>query len=124
VRITAQLIDATTGGHLWADRFDGSLEDFFELRDQIAIKVAGIIEPALQAVEVRRSALSRKRVAGPDRLRPPCQSFGAVSVAWQGTALAASNLFDRAIARDPDTPRPWVGPAGARLARHPHPPRR
>jgi adenylate cyclase len=56
VRITAQLIEAETGAHLWADRFDGSLEDVFDLQDNVAINVAGVIEPALQAAEVRRSA--------------------------------------------------------------------
>jgi adenylate cyclase len=56
VRITGQLIDAITGTHLWADRFDGSLEDVFELQDKIAVSVAGVIEPALQAAEMRRSA--------------------------------------------------------------------
>jgi adenylate cyclase len=56
VRITAQLIDAETGAHLWADRFDGLIEDVFELQDRIALSVAGIIEPALQAAEMRRSA--------------------------------------------------------------------
>jgi tetratricopeptide (TPR) repeat protein len=56
VRITAQLIDATSGAHLWADRFDGSLEDVFDLQDKVAISVAGIVEPALQVAEARRSA--------------------------------------------------------------------
>jgi TolB-like protein/class 3 adenylate cyclase len=56
VRITGQLIDALTGTHLWADRFDGSLEDIFELQDRVAVSVAGVIEPALQAAEMRRSA--------------------------------------------------------------------
>ena len=56
VRITAQLIETTTGAHLWADRFDGSLKDVFELQDQVAISVAGVIEPALQAAEIRRSS--------------------------------------------------------------------
>jgi len=56
VRITGQLIDALTGTHLWADRFDDSLEDVFELQDKIALSVAGVIEPALQAAEMRRSA--------------------------------------------------------------------
>jgi TolB-like protein len=56
VRITAQLIDTTTGTHLWVDRFDGSLEDVFELQDKVALSVAGVIEPALQAAEIRRSA--------------------------------------------------------------------
>ena len=56
VRITAQLIDAASGAHLWADRFDGSLERVFELQDQVAVSVAGIIEPTLQAAEIRRVA--------------------------------------------------------------------
>jgi adenylate cyclase len=56
VRITGQLIDAHTGTHLWADRFDGSLEDVFELQDRVASSVAGVIEPALQAAEMSRSA--------------------------------------------------------------------
>jgi TolB-like protein len=56
VRITGQLIDAETGTHLWADRFDGLIEDVFELQDKVAISVAGVIEPALQAAEMRRSA--------------------------------------------------------------------
>ena len=56
VRITAQLIEAETGTNFWADRFDGSLEDVFELQDKVAISVAGVIEPALQAAETARSA--------------------------------------------------------------------
>jgi TolB-like protein/class 3 adenylate cyclase len=56
VRINGQLIDAATGAHLWADRFDGSLEDVFELQDRVALSVAGVIEPALQVAEMRRSA--------------------------------------------------------------------
>jgi adenylate cyclase len=55
VRIAGQLIDALTGTHLWAGHFDGSLEKVFELQDQIALSVAGVIEPALQAAEIRRS---------------------------------------------------------------------
>jgi tetratricopeptide (TPR) repeat protein len=55
VRITAQLIEAETGTHLWADRFDGSLEDIFELQDKVAVSVAGIVEPTLQAAEMRHS---------------------------------------------------------------------
>jgi adenylate cyclase len=56
VRITVQLIEAETGAHLWADRFDGSLEDVFDLQDKVAVSVAGVIEPALRAAETRRSA--------------------------------------------------------------------
>ena len=56
IRITAQLIEAETGAHLWADRFDGSLEDVFELQDQVATSVAGVIEPTLQVAEFSRAA--------------------------------------------------------------------
>src|SRR5438094_4961294 len=56
VRITAQLIDALNGTHLWADRFDGSLEDVFELQDRVAVSVAGVIEPTLRAAETRRAS--------------------------------------------------------------------
>ncbi len=60
VRITAQLIEAESGAHLWADHFDGSLEDVLDLQDQVAISVAGVIEPALRAAEIRR-AVDRPR---------------------------------------------------------------
>jgi TolB-like protein/class 3 adenylate cyclase len=56
VRITGQLIDAASAAHLWADRFDGSIEDVFELQDNVATSVAGVIEPTLRAAEIRRSA--------------------------------------------------------------------
>jgi len=56
VRITGQLIDAVSGNHIWADRFDGSLKDIFELQDRVAVSVAGVIEPTLQAAEIRRSS--------------------------------------------------------------------
>jgi TolB-like protein len=56
VRVTAQLIDATTQTHLWADRFDGTVGDVFDLQDRVASNVAGLIVPALQAAETARSA--------------------------------------------------------------------
>ena len=55
VRITAQLIDAETGAHLWADRFDGDLEDIFDLQDEITERVVAAIEPELYAAEQVRS---------------------------------------------------------------------
>src|SRR6478752_5316273 len=48
LRITAQLLEAETGAHLWADRYEGRLEDVFDLQDQITDKVVGIVEPSLQ----------------------------------------------------------------------------
>jgi TolB-like protein len=55
VRITGQLIDTTTGAHIWADRFDGALDDIFELQDQVASSVVGVIEPRLRLSEIERA---------------------------------------------------------------------
>jgi adenylate cyclase len=98
VRITGQLIDATSGAHLWADRFDGSLEDVFDLQDKVASSVAGVIEPALQAAETARSA---------DR---PTNDLTAYDLYLRAYAMvlssvkqtpAALRLLEQAIARDP-----------------------
>jgi TolB-like protein/class 3 adenylate cyclase/tetratricopeptide (TPR) repeat protein len=64
VRITGQLIDTTTGAHIWADRIDGSLEDVFELQDQVASSVVGAIEPKLRLSEIDRA--TRKPTASLD----------------------------------------------------------
>jgi adenylate cyclase len=99
VRITGQLIDALTGSHLWADRFDGLIEDVFELQDKIALSVAGVIEPALQAAEMRRSAArpTRDLTAYDLYLRALAAVF---PVRKEGT-FAALGLLDQAIAIDP-----------------------
>jgi TolB-like protein/tetratricopeptide (TPR) repeat protein len=55
VRITAQLIDATTGMHLWADRFDGPLEDVFDVQDRVTASVVSAIAPKLEQVETERA---------------------------------------------------------------------
>jgi TolB-like protein len=55
VRITGQLIDAGTGAHLWAERFDGGLEDIFDLQDQVTASVVGAIEPKLEQAEIERA---------------------------------------------------------------------
>jgi TolB-like protein/class 3 adenylate cyclase len=57
VRITAQLIDTSTGAHLWADRFDGATEDVFELQDQVTTRVVGAITPTLEQAEIGRAVL-------------------------------------------------------------------
>jgi len=59
VRITAQLIEAETRAHLWADRFGGAFEDVFELQDKVAISVAGVIEPTLRQSEIERARRKR-----------------------------------------------------------------
>jgi adenylate cyclase len=55
VRITGQLVDATTGAHLWADRFDGPLDEIFELQDKVASNVVAAIAPRLEQAEIERS---------------------------------------------------------------------
>jgi len=55
LRITGQLIDATTGAHLWADRYDGSLEDIFDLQDRVTSSVVGAIAPKLESAEIERA---------------------------------------------------------------------
>jgi adenylate cyclase len=91
VRITGQLIDALSGAHLWADRFDGSLEDVFDLQDQVAVSVAGVIEPVLQAAEARRSVARSTAdltatISTCGRLRPSIQrrrsAFSSLSDCW------------------------------------------
>jgi adenylate cyclase len=99
VRITGQLIDAVTGAHLWADRFDGSLEDIFELQDDVASSVAGVIEPTLQVAEIRRSAErpTRDHTAYDLYLRALSRLYN-----WErGSTLAALDLAGQAIERDP-----------------------
>jgi len=100
VRITAQLIDALNGAHLWADRFDGPLEDVFELQDKVALSVAGVIEPTLRAAETRRTAAH------------PTADFTAYDLYLRALpifytltkegVLQALALLEQAIARDPN----------------------
>jgi len=55
VRITGQLVDAQTGAHLWADRFEGGLEDIFDLQDNVTASVVGAISPKLEQAEIERA---------------------------------------------------------------------
>jgi TolB-like protein/class 3 adenylate cyclase len=99
VRITGQLIDAATGAHLWADRFDGSLEDVFDLQDKVAVSVAGVIEPTLQVAEIRRSSeRPTSDLTAYDiylRALPHGRSYEKDRV------VQALDLLNRAIERDP-----------------------
>jgi TolB-like protein len=99
-RITAQLIDATTGGHVWADRFEGTLGDIFELQDQVAENVVGAIAPQLERAEVERAK------------RKPTESLDAYDHYLRGTANLQRGTreaidealvqFHRALQIDPD----------------------
>jgi adenylate cyclase len=99
VRITAQLIEAETGAHLWADRFDGSLEDVFELQEQVAISVAGVIEPALQAAETARSA--KRPTSDLSAYDAYLRAYAMISASHQRNMRQALELLEEAIARDP-----------------------
>jgi adenylate cyclase len=100
VRITAQLIEAETAAHLWADRFDGSLEDVFELQDKVAINVSGVIEPALQLAEIRRSANRPTRDLTAYDLYLRALSLAQV---WEREGInSALDLLGQAIERDPN----------------------
>jgi adenylate cyclase len=59
VRITAQLIDATSGEHVWADRYDGAMDDIFDLQDEITTNVIGAVEPSLRQAEIDRAKRER-----------------------------------------------------------------
>jgi len=99
VRMTAQLVEAESGTHLWADRFDGSLEDVFDLQAEVARSIAGVIEPTVQAAEIRYSA------------ERPTNDLTAYDLYLRARSVASTyeredlvhalHLLDQAIAREP-----------------------
>jgi adenylate cyclase len=99
IRITGQLIDAASGAHLWADRYDGGLEDVFELQDQVAASVVGAIAPSVTEAEMERAK------------RKPTSSLDAYDYFLRGQAAhwqftkdstdQAVGLYEQAIALDP-----------------------
>jgi TolB-like protein len=101
VRITGQLVDAATGAHLWADRFDGGLGDIFDLQDQVTESVVGAIAPVVEKAEIERAK------------RKPTDSLDAYALYLRGLAKfyqfasrqvndEALRLFNSAIELDPD----------------------
>ena len=99
IRITGQLIDATTGAHIWADRFDGAEEDIFDLQDNVTESVVGAIEPTLRKAEIERSRRKRpESLAAYDlflRALTPLQKLRPEPNA------EALKLLEQAIAIDP-----------------------
>ena len=105
VRITGQLIDTSNGAHLWAERFDGALDDIFELQDQVTSRVVGAIAPKLQQAEIERAK------------RKPTESLDAYDYFLRGMAgfhlfnreslLEARRLFARATELDPNYGSPY-----------------
>src|SRR5262245_37598075 len=109
IRIAGQLIDVSSGAHLWADRFEGALEDVFELQDQVTASVVGAIAPRLQQTEFERVR------------RKPTESLDAYDLLPRGQANAykwtregndeALRLFYKAVERDPDFSAPYAAAA-------------
>jgi TolB-like protein len=99
VRVNAQLIDAETGGHLWADRFDRDVTELFALQDAVTIELAGVLGVKLIEAESRRS----KRKLNPDALDLEMQARAAWNRGWSRENIAATNrLYDQALELDPD----------------------
>ena len=106
VRITGQLIESETGAHLWADRFDGALEDIFELQDQVTGRVVAAIALRLTQAETERAK------------RKPVGNLAAYDCFLRGAALyeqrtkeaqaEARELFERAITLDPSFSTPYA----------------
>jgi TolB-like protein/class 3 adenylate cyclase len=98
VRITGQLIEAATGRHLWADKFDGALEDVFGLQDQITTSVVGLIAPTLEQAEIERAK------------QKPTDRLDSYDFYLRGMALAnrlrslpeARGFFSKAYEQDPE----------------------
>jgi adenylate cyclase len=99
IRLTAQLIEADSNKHLWADRYDGGLEQIFELQDQIVANLIGAIEPKLRAAEIARA--SRKRVNSLDAYDLVLRSFPKLAPMTKDSAAEAIELLDRAISLAP-----------------------
>lgn len=100
VRMTAQLIDAGSGAHIWADRYDRALDDVFAVQDELTMSVVGIIEPTLRKAEIERAR--RKR---PDSLDAYDLYLRALPLAFAAMPLDADKalaLLSRALELEPD----------------------
>lgn len=99
VRITVQLIVADTGAQLWAERYDRSLGDIFALQDELAMSVAGTIEPSVRKAEVER--VTRKRPESLGAYDLALRALPDVYGAMPATVSKALVLLDRALAMEP-----------------------
>jgi len=100
LRITTQLLEAETGTHLWADRYDGALEDVFDLQDQITDKVVGIVEPSLQRSEIERSR--RKRPENLDAYDLYLRAVPHMATPMPAEAKIAAGLLQEALGIEPN----------------------
>jgi tetratricopeptide (TPR) repeat protein len=98
VRITGQLVDASTGGHLWAERFEGGLGDIFDLQDQVTASVVGAIAPKLEQAEIER--VKRKPTESLDAYDYYLRGMAAVHLWSKEGNVEALQHFRRAIKLD------------------------
>ncbi len=99
LRVNVQLIDAETGNHLWAERFDKPLADLFDMQDEIVSRLASQLNAELIAAEARRA----QRAPDPDSVDLYFQGMAAVNNGWSPENLAtARQFFQRALAQAPD----------------------
>ena len=99
VRITGQLVEAANGRHVWADRFEGSIEDIFDLQDQVTESVAAAIEPSLKDAEIARA-----RAKPTENLDVYDLYLRALSLHYRGDRVAsddAMRLLRKALRMDP-----------------------
>jgi adenylate cyclase len=100
LRITAQLIDATSGAHTWADRFEGALEDVFALQDEVTVKAVAAIAPRLERAEIE---LAKRRPPGnTDAYDCYLRGLSCLSPISADGVMEAMRLFKQASALDPD----------------------
>ena len=100
VRITGQLIDAATGSHLWADRFDGSVDDIFELQDQVTSSVVNAIAPKLEQAEIERA--KRKPTENLDAYDHFLRGMSVLNQWTRDSNHEATESFCKAIELDPN----------------------
>jgi adenylate cyclase len=114
VRITGQLIDSHTGTHLWADRFEGALEDVFDLQDRITANVAGRLPVAIEQAEIERAHI--KPTASLGAYDSFLLGLRALHRSTRESVEASLAHFYRAIEQDPDFAEPhcWAAIAYSR----------
>jgi TolB-like protein/class 3 adenylate cyclase/Tfp pilus assembly protein PilF len=112
LRVNVQLIDAETGNHLWAERFDKPVVDLFDMQDEIAAHVARQLDTALIAAEARRAAQSSL---------PDSTDLYFQGMAWTNKGITPNHLaqaggfFERALALDPNNVEALIGAAGVEI---------
>ncbi len=106
IRVTAQLIEAATGGHVWANRFDGTPDDIFDLQDEVTASVVGAIQPELLRAEAKR--IKRKRPENLDAYDYTLRGLSHMNLLNPEDSLKAFQMFQKAIEIDPGYARAYA----------------